>query len=68
MDLKPLSSPARIKFPASQFNGLLASGWFNNEIIARQSVDNVQAGLQEDFKMSKQISPVFFLILKNEKL
>jgi hypothetical protein len=58
MDLKPLSSPARIKFPASQFKGLLASGALSKEIIARQSVDKVHAGLQLDFKMSKQISPV----------
>ena len=59
IDLKPLSSPALNKLPASQFKGEEASGWFKSDIIALQRVDNVHAGLQVDFKISKQISPVF---------
>lgn len=59
IELYPLISPLLNKLPASQFNGDEGSACANNEIIALQTVDNVHAGLQLVFNISKHTSPLF---------
>jgi hypothetical protein len=45
------------KFPASQFNGLLGSGFAKRTIKAWQAKDKLHAGVQWLLRISKQISP-----------
>lgn len=53
-------SPARTMLPASQLRGLSASGAASSAITARQAACRLQAGDHSFFKMSRQISPVWF--------
>eukprot|EP00304_Pavlova_gyrans_P002665 CAMPEP_0206053770 /NCGR_PEP_ID=MMETSP1466-20131121/36551_1 /ASSEMBLY_ACC=CAM_ASM_001126 /TAXON_ID=44452 /ORGANISM="Pavlova gyrans, Strain CCMP608" /LENGTH=116 /DNA_ID=CAMNT_0053428953 /DNA_START=137 /DNA_END=488 /DNA_ORIENTATION=+ len=59
MLLKPRMSPERMRFPASQFRGLSASGEERRAMTARHTDWIVQAGVHaSSFKMSRHISPV----------
>ena len=58
MRAKPSTSPARSKFPASQFKGESAFGAASNARTALTTETSVQAGLQASFRISKQTSPV----------
>ena len=57
MLLNATMSPARIMFPASQFQGLSTSGSASRAMIARQAPSRLQAGDQFFFRMSRQIDP-----------
>ncbi len=58
MELNALMSPARIMLPASQLSGESASGSESNAIIAWHTASRPQAGVQDLFSMSRQISPL----------
>mmetsp|Transcript_25061 Transcript_25061/g.57589 ORF Transcript_25061/g.57589 Transcript_25061/m.57589 type:complete len:95 (-) Transcript_25061:353-637(-) len=55
---KAWSSPPRIMFPASQFNGDSASGSDKSANTARQAAWRPHAGDHSFFRMSRQISPL----------
>jgi len=58
VDQYAVMSPFRTRFPASQFNGLSASGSLNKANTALQAASNPHAGLHSFFKISKHTSPV----------
>lgn len=59
IELNPLRSPERIRLPASQLNGLSASGVDMRAMMALQTDCSVQAGVHDcSLRMSRQISPV----------
>ena len=61
--LNPRKSLFLKRFPASQFKGLLGSGFARSTINAWQARERLHAGVQWLFRISRHISPVVEWIL-----
>lgn len=57
-ELKKNDESSTFLLPASQFSGLLGSGFVRRELIATHTDSRFHDGVHSDLRISKQISPV----------